>query len=344
MGDNTSIEWTDATWNPVSGCSKVSQGCKNCYAERLFPRPYPGRKFTDVRTHEDRLQQPLRWVKGRRIFVNSMSDLFHEDVSFEFIAKVFAVMACTTRHTYQVLTKRPERMAEFFAWLRDEHDEEVSGTDPGEMFWPRQIQPNEVWQPWKPLRGNHGGYDNCGPLWPLQNVWLGISAEDQSSFDERAQWIAGRHLADWNLFLSVEPLLGSIDIRPLLPNTLWSGSPTWRGGELKWVIAGGESGPNARPMHPDWARSLRDQCTAAKVPFFFKQWGEWEIASTANGHSGSVMPETGERYTWIGKNGKTFNPSAPNDQDCWSMAKVGKKKSGRVLDGTTWDQVPTVSS
>lgn len=223
MGDRSQIEWTDATWNPTTGCTKVSQGCKHCYAERIFHRPYPGRKFTDVRTHPDRLRQPLSWQRPRRIFVNSMSDLFHEDVPDEFIMQVFFIMAAAGRHTFQVLTKRPRRMLDWFAW-----------------------------------------FEACKPAYdrndPYSNVWLGVSVENQEAADERIPLL--RQTPAAVRFLSCEPLLGGMDISPYLRS-------------VDWVIAGGESGPGARPADLAWFRSLRDQCAAAGVPFFMKQmWGE----------------------------------------------------------------------
>lgn len=233
MDANSSIEWTDATWNSVTGCSKVSQGCKHCYAERIFNRPYPGRDFTDVRTHPDRLEWPLKWrgskqakSEGRpsRIFVNSMSDLFHEKVPDEFIDKVFAVMAMAKQHTFQVLTKRPERMR---AFLRN-------------PYWGRSAA--------------------------LPNVWLGVSVEDQPTADKRIPILLQTPAAI--RFVSYEPAIGPVDFEQ------YTGYRRMRDfKELDWVIAGGESGPHARPSHPDWFRSVRDQCQAAGIPFLFKQWG-----------------------------------------------------------------------
>ena len=213
MGDKSRIEWTDATWNPVTGCTKVSAGCKNCYAERLFPRVYPGRKFTDIQIHHDRLDQPLKWKKPRRVFVNSMSDLFHEDVPFGFIDEVFMAMAASERHIFQILTKRPERMVDYFASFDDLTRRDV-----------------------------------------LVNVWLGVSVENQDTLRDRLPLL-------WQVpaakkFISCEPLLDAIRCR-------WS--------DIDWVIVGGESGPKARPMDPEWARSIRDQCKEAGVPFFMKQ-------------------------------------------------------------------------
>jgi len=306
VSDKSGIEWTDATWNPVTGCAKVSQGCKNCYAEREWPRlsanpkavKYYGRPFTDVACHEDVLDQPLRWTRPRRIFVNSMSDLFHEDVPFEFIGLVFAVMSVTTRHTYQVLTKRPARMLEFFQWA----DDKYRGW--WDSPWPAGIQ-------WK-------GYDNCGPAFPFENVWLGVSAEDQKTADERIPLLLQTPAAvRW---VSAEPLLGEIDLAQSMKRGSW-----WKTNPhsiIDWVVVGGESGPKARPMHPDWVRSLRDQCQAARVPFHFKQWGEW--APNCLCQKPAPCKETPR--------------PEPGKMGC--MFRCGKKAAGRELDGRTWDEWP----
>lgn len=327
MADKSGIEWTDATWNPVTGCSKVSQGCKFCYAKhQAWPRlaamqntVYTGREFEQVMCHPERLDQPLRWTKPRMIFVNSMSDLFHDDVPFEFIADVFAVMACTTRHTYQVLTKRPSRMLEWFLW--------AAKSDYG--MGPEVVDPTKVWPQWKPCKpGNSGGYDNCGPAWPLENVWLGVSVEDQAAADERIPLLLATPAAvRW---ISAEPLLGPIDLGELPSHSgigRYLDSLSNAGceyadvpGKLDWVVVGGESGPNARPMSPDWARSLRDQCAAAGVPFMMKQWGEW-------------LPMLGQvDGVRVGKKTTTA--------DGWVMGLAGKKAAGRLLDGTQHDGYP----
>lgn len=312
MNGNTTIEWTDKTWNPVTGCTKVSQGCKHCYAERVFPRPYPGRKFTDVQCHPERLEQPLRWKKPARIFVNSMSDLFHEDVPDSFIDQVFAVMALASQHTFQVLTKRPRRMYE---WMRNERSLHV------------------VLQHWK--------NDQAGQnIWPLTNVWLGVSVENQETADERIPWLLKTPAAV--RFLSIEPLLSPVDLHrikdPKMSGITFDalskkgGIALLDGHGIDWVIVGGESGPDARPMHPDWARSIRDQCVAAGVPFFFKQWGNWApmprvdektwSLTTSIAHPGPKNPET---YTW---------------PDGSYSANTGKKAAGRTLDSRVWDELP----
>jgi protein gp37 len=236
MSDGSAIEWTDATWNPVRGCTKVSPGCKHCYAETFAERfrGVPGHPFGqgfDLRLVPEALGLPLRWRAGRRIFVNSMSDLFHEAVPSEFIGQVFAVMAKASQHRFQILTKRSARMAEVVAGL---------GV-------PR-------------------------------NVWLGVSVESEPY----AVRIDDLRLVNAAVrFLSVEPLLGPLP------------SLNLRG--IHWVIVGGESGPRARPMAPEWARSVRDQCVAAGVPFFFKQWGGVRKHLTGRVLDGKTWDEMPER-------------------------------------------------
>ena len=234
MAGNSHIEWTDATWNPVTGCSKVSPGCKHCYAERMAKRlqamgqPNYANGF-EVTLQPHMLELPLEWTRPRRVFVNSMSDLFHKDVPLSFIKKVFSVMRRANWHQYQLLTKRSERLLE--------------------------VSPLLTWEP---------------------HIWIGVSVEN----DDYTTRIDDLRKTGADVkFLSLEPLLG-----PLRKLNL-------RG--IDWVIVGGESGPGARPMNPDWVRDIRDQCIRANVPFFFKQWG------------GQF-----------------------------------KKRTGRVLDGRTWDQMP----
>lgn len=245
MANNSSIEWTEATWNPIAGCSIVSPGCKNCYAMRMAHRlnamgqpKYSGlTRITGgrpkwngrLRLDYQALELPHTWKTGRTIFVNSMSDLFHEDVPFRFIQSVFSVMQSTPRHTYQVLTKRSERLRRLSAKLE----------------------------------------------WP-SNVWMGVSVEDRCYIKRIDELRSTRAAVK---FLSLEPLLsdlGELDLSC-----------------IDWVIAGGESGPGARPIEAAWVRSIRDQCSKAGVAFHFKQWGG-----------------------------------------------TNKKKTGRLLDGRTWDQMP----
>lgn len=244
----TSIQWTDYSWNPVTGCTPVSPGCAHCYARRMAKRlagragyPEAPHEF-DVALQPNRLEEPLRWKKPHMVFVCSMSDLFHEDVPFGFIKDVFRVMHSAKTHTFQILTKRPERMLEFFNW--------------GEGYF--------TW-----------ATDNI-----LTNVWLGVTVENQEQANKRIPVLLQIPAAV--RFVSVEPMLGHVDISPYLPHEVDSGGFDPQGYPINitnpgidWVICGGESGPDARPMNPEWARALRDQCQKANVPFFFKQFGTW---------------------------------------------------------------------
>mgnify|MGYP004417313778 CR=1 FL=1 len=280
----TNIAWATDVWNPISGCTKVSPGCLHCYAAALDKRfhrdgPYVPwtvaaqrkadknnvQKMHTVHLHPERLDAPLHWKRPRRIFVNSMSDLFHEDVPDEFIGKVFMTMAMSPMHTFQVLTKRPERIMKWFEWA-DSH-KVYKDSDGKEGFAP--ILPR-----WN---------INRGP-WPLPNVWLGVSVENQRYANERLPLLAQCPAAV--RFVSAEPLLGPLDLRSWLwgkldcrcleeeriehpdwphPNYCWKEVP------LSWVIVGGESGPGHRPMKVEWVQSLADQCSAAGVPLFVKQ-------------------------------------------------------------------------
>ncbi|MDE0458069.1 MAG: phage Gp37/Gp68 family protein [Chromatiales bacterium] len=258
MAGTTSIEWTDATWNVITGCSRVSRGCGGpdgggCYAERLAAtrlRYHPSRKgLTDpdgrwtgeVRFNGQWLDQPMRWRRPKRIFVCAHSDLFHDAVPREWIDSVFGVMALCRRHVFQVLAKRPRRMRRYVEEkLCDERDmmESIAAS-----VW--DISPEYL-----------DVIDESLSEWPPPNVWLGRSVEDQPTADQRIPLLTETPAAvRW---ISAEPLLAPIDLR---------------GAGLDWVVVGGESGPNARPMDPEWVRHLRDQCAAADVPFFFKQWG-----------------------------------------------------------------------
>lgn len=263
MGDQRDggIAWTDVTWNPVTGCRKLSEGCRHCYAERVFPRAYSHqfvragdgnriedhdpattsirpRRFTDVWTHPDRLEQPLHWCRPRRVFVNSMSDLFHEDVPFDFIDRVFAVMALAQQHVFQVLTKRPERMREYLC---------APATKRLGIIFNEAIGMGK-------LSGAlvYGRFENP---W-LPNVWLGVSVENQDTL-ERIDILKDVPAAI--RFVSFEPLLE--DLGALILDG------------IQWVIIGGESGPKARPMNLDWPRSILKECRRQGVAPFVKQLG-----------------------------------------------------------------------
>ena len=289
MGDNSQIQWTDATWNPVTGCTKVSEGCRRCYIERTVPFRTQHRRFagpngpadpgatTGVVLHPERLDQPLRWRRPRRVFVNSLSDLFHAEVPDAIIAQVFQMMAAAPRHTFQVLTKRPGRMASLLPRL------------------PALINANDLALVEERARVT---------AWPLPNVWLGTSVEDQRAADLRIPSLLKTPAAA--RFLSCEPLLGPVDLSPWLPCHCPEGPASMPVGcaecahpgnarlgrehatPVDWVIVGGESGPGARPMDLAWTRELVGQCQAATVAVFVKQLGRaWsQAAGLGAGHGG----------------------------------------------------------
>jgi protein gp37 len=263
MGDKSTIEWTEATWNPVTGCDTVSPGCDHCYARTLAARlkamgqpryqndgdPRTSGPGFAVTLQPDQLGLPLRWHRPRMIFPTSMSDLFHPRVPDDYIARVFAVMAATPRHTYQNLTKRTARQRALL------NSRNWRGTVAGHV---RKIAPYQGLDEFDRLTM---GFVRGGSL---PNVWLGVSVEDQ----ERADMRVG-HLLDtpaWVRWLSMEPLLGPVDLERADPGALCDGG-------LDWVVVGGESGPGFRPVDPAWVRDIRDQCAHAYVPFFLKQWG-----------------------------------------------------------------------
>lgn len=273
MADNSGITWTNATWGPVTGCVKVSPGCKHCYAERDWGRlvhlpTYAGRKFTDVACHPERLDQPLRWQRPRMIFVNSMSDLFIESIPDAFIDRVFAVMAFSKQHTFQVLTKRPKRMRDYMAGLTLER---LQAAIPDGYT----LRYQDMWL----------------LTLPLPNVWLGVSVEDQNAADERIPLLLDTPAAvRW---ISAEPLLGPVNA------SIWLDSlpaVVDQRPRLDWVVVGGESGPRARVMHPDWARSLRDQCQSEGVPFFFKQTGLWQAMPVEEAGGKETRTEEGTTF------------------------------------------------
>lgn len=309
MSDNTPIEWTDATWNPITGCSVVSKGCTNCYAMRLAGtrlQHHPSRAGLtrdskagpvwtgEVRFNEDWLDQPLQWRKPRRIFVCAHGDLFHPGVPTAWIHRIFRVMQDAPVHTFQVLTKRPERMRAYIKAYRPA---------------------------------------------PLPNVWLGTSVEDQDAADLRLPVLADTPAAvRW---VSAEPLLGPIDMSDYLWGSKFDGARPLN--DVHWVVAGGESGPNARPMHQAWLRSLRDQCHSAMQHFFFKQWGAWLPGHHYTEALQDLDPDPQQsRYL-----------SAELEPCGWSIGRrlacetgpealfmVGARNAGRNLDGRTHDDYP----
>ncbi len=271
MGQATSIQWTDATWNPVRGCSRVSPGCENCYAERVAARfsgpgkPYHGlavmgehgtRWTRQVRLVREHLEDPLRWRKPRRIFVNSMSDLFHEGLTNEEIAAVFGVMSACSQHTFQVLTKRARGMLEWFEWLASDPIVAISSA----------VRPYIGDDVAYRAAYNHG--PNSVPAWPLPNVWLGVSAEDQERAHKRIPYLLETPAA--LRFVSYEPALGPVDFSPWLPSLATTASGA---NSLDWIIVGGESGPGARSFEMAWAEDVIRQGQAAGVACFVKQLG-----------------------------------------------------------------------
>jgi protein gp37 len=368
MADNTAIEWADATWNPVTGCSVVSPGCTNCYAMRLTGgrlRHHPTRVgLTEdsaagpvwngiVRLNEGMLDQPLRWRRPRRIFVCAHGDLFHEAVPDDWIDRVCAVMALCPQHTFQVLTKRAERMRRYMA------DEPVHSA-PGRagrylhaILEARHGNAFSLWQAQDRLIN-----------WPLPNVWLGVSADDQRRADERIPDLLATP-AEVH-FVSAEPLLEEIYITRYLRRMVvrpyeeltdrmvdegWSHS----GGQgdhpvLSWVIVGGESGPRARPMHLDWVRSIQDQCSAADVSFFFKQWGEWldadEKYRRMRGQETNTKADSAPKFTQplnysdAARLAQGCGASFEHHSDGSTLIRVGKHAAGRLLDGREWNEYP----
>lgn len=314
MGDNSLIEWTEATWNPIIGCTVVSEGCRNCYAMTLaggrmknhqtregLTRLNAARKPVwtgEVRLITQAIEQPLRWNRPRMIFVGAHTDIFHEEVPDEWLDELLMVMLECPQHTFQILTKRPKRMRDYV------------NSKPFEV---RKV---------------------------MRNIWLGVSAEDQATADERIPYLldTAAHVR----WLSAEPLLGLIDLTSGNPGGAQSANyltgmyrgPPWLGSGLDWVVVGGESGPASRPMHLDWARLLRDQCAAAGVPFFFKQWGDW-------------LP-----HGVIDAAGMTRSNPRGNDPDQWHewaaddaaldgySIRIGKREAGRYLDGVTHGAMP----
>ncbi|MGR4927356.1 DUF5131 family protein [Bradyrhizobium sp. CAR08] len=335
MATASKIEWTGHTWNPLAGCSVLTPGCKRCYAMKMAARlaamgqslyagltepSKAGPVWTGVlrQASQEVLLAPMRRKKPTTYFVNSMSDLFHENVPDEWIDQIFAVMALTPQHTYQVLTKRSARMRDYCE-QRSRMSERHAGF-------------------WHAFQAFGGLYENLRLL-PLPNVWLGVSTERQPEADERIPDLLQTPAAI--RFISAEPLLGALD----LVSPLYSGQAgiTMRGylrdhaesddfhhhaPKLDWVIVGGESGSGARPMHPAWPRAIRDQCVATRTAFFFKQWGAWRLKPAANGDETWPAP-------WSDRSRKP-RPGI----DIATMERVGKRAAGRLLDDREHNDMP----
>lgn len=336
MSGKTGIEWTDRTWNPTVGCTRLSPGCKNCYAFKLhdmrhaafqagkkLPLQY-SKPFTELQMMEDRLTDPLGWKNPCRVFVNSVSDLFHKDVPDEFIHRVFAVMGLAGKHTFQVLTKRADRMQAYVTRL-------------AQSIKPLQDAARAMGYTFQFERDDGRKPINMLP-WPIPNVWLGVSVEDAKRKD-RIDLL--RQTPAAIRFLSCEPLIGDLGHVDLTG--------------IAWLICGGESGgtDKIRPMHPDWPLSLRDQCQAAGTAFFFKQWGDFvggeDFCSGTDDKSGptgiyadlqngTVVREgavkLGDWHSWLGEDeqGSLSDPIS---------VRVGKKAAGRLLDGLEYSEFPS---
>jgi protein gp37 len=359
MADKSAIEWTDASWNPLRArnastakvgwfCTHVSEGCRNCYAEGFNRRLGTGVDYKPQALKSGQVElfldpvmltQPLRWKKPRMIFVCSMTDLFADFVTDDQLDQIWAVIALAcTRHTFQILTKRPERMQAYL-------------TDPA---WAGRVAAQMLQFP-----AAFGDYVPSTLVGPLPSVWLGVSVEDQARADERIPVLLDTPAAvRW---ISAEPLLGPVNLGavqapryvPEDHETDWKfcalstgayyffdcGNGYTEGGDgpdretrIDWVVAGGESGPGARPMHPDWARQLRDQCAAAGVPFLFKQWGEYGlgVGDDAYRERCATAPSVD-----LPPMHRSIGPT---------LYRVGKKAAGRLLDGVLHDEFPAVRS
>lgn len=339
---NTKIEWATKVWNPVTGCTPISAGCANCYAKRMANR-LKGRHGYDaadpfkVTIHtEDKFLEPLKWRKPSNVFVCSMGDLFHKDVPTLEIDKVFAIAAISPKHNFMFLTKRPDRMATYF----DTPAKKLA----------------ERWEDVIYSMGISAGDDEidtvasflhniCGLGWPLKNIWLGVSVEDQKAADDRIHYL--NEISAAVKFVSCEPLLSEINFEKSLGESL-----KWHAGGLKncisWVISGGETGHNARPVHPDWIRSIRNQCDSGGIPFFFKGWGEFKNGSDYINlkTSNHIVLTNGEFARWDNDDWKSiskkYSVNQFNDLKPFVVCKTGKKQSGDLLDGKQYHEFPKI--
>lgn len=339
---DTNIEWAGKVWNPVVGCSLKSPGCTNCYAmpmaarlehmgmERYSGLTKPsaaGAVWTgEIRLVPEALRHPMSWKRPQDIFVNSMSDLFHEDLPFEAIDRVLGIIALCPQHTMKILTKRPDRAAEYLASVTLE---KLAIAVPSPSNLPMSTHEMRL-----RLTGQ-GGDGAARPAWPLANVLIGASIEDQRRADERLAPMAALAAAGWRTWVSYEPALGLVD---------------WIGWEfLTWLVSGGESGPRARPSHPDWHSTARDFCSAHGIPFFFKQWGEWAPGDAfgvtedrpITDRYGNV-PDWMARYTICGDDrADRLTAYSFTEYATDLVYRVGRKRAGRLLDGIEHNGFPT---
>lgn len=339
----TKIEWATKVWNPITGCTPISDGCKDCYAKKMASR-LQGRRGYDkanpfkITIHpEDKFLEPLKWRKPANVFVCSMGDLFHKDVPTAEIDKVFAIAAILPQHNFMFLTKRPERMAEYFTIPAKQLSERWSDAiiEMGISGKNEDVDSVAAYL-----------HNRCALGWPLKNIWLGVSVENQKTADERIHYL--NEISAAVKFVSCEPLLLEINFEKSLGDSL-----KWHAGGLKncisWVIAGGETGHNARPVHPDWVRSLRDQCENDGIPFFFKGWGEYkQMDMTSLLKPFDIAESKKNKWTlWKDSNDIIFELididgdfACTSEEECIPIQKVGKKQSGDLLDGKQYHEFP----
>jgi protein gp37 len=356
MADNSKIEWCDASWNPIRAqrtsdgrmghfCIHASEGCRNCYAEAINHRLGTGIDFkaqnrneVEIVVPDKALMEPLKWKRPRKIFVCSMSDLFGDFVPDEAIVRVLAVAAYCRHHTFIILTKRANRMRAYLSAHNTRHE-----------VWQAMYKMNltPAWWYGGAVPGN----------WPLPNVWFGVSAEDQANADERVPELLNTPAAV--RFVSLEPLLGPIHLgylgwpngqrlrrtgyNALIGARYHAGSMVEKLPKLDWVIVGGESGPKARPMDPNWVRQLREGCLHTGIPFFFKQWGEWlpgEVYAIGD-EGGFARHQDG---TEGGHGGKHDHWWSGDSFGGVISTRVGKHAAGRRLDGIEHNEFPKVAA
>lgn len=368
----TDIEWTDESWNPIVGCSVVSPGCTNCYAMRKGHRlahisygeskgahgltHYRGlTKVTNGnpvwtgairKAHDGLFLKPLKWRKPRMVFVNSMGDLFHEAIPDALIDQVFAVMALCPQHTFQILTKRAQRMRNYMAQADDPE---------GDYF--ERLSDAAVAIADSPCAGHVADMD-----WPPKNIWLGVSAEDQRRADERIPVLLDTPAA--LRFVSAEPLLGAIDLTSICNGNYFINAldgykyhdtedscANEDCNRLDWVIAGGESGPGARPPHPHWFRYLRNDCVKSGIPFFFKQWGSWAPVDEFDPSGDSIYhldgPKAGDLRvpsTAVGLDGRCGDVADDLIPPTEVLYRVGKKLAGAKFQGVEHRAFPEITT
>lgn len=345
----TKIPWCDETINPIKvkgggyHCTKTSPGCDNCYAEKINSRFGNQRPFdnspVEFELDKSVLLKPVTWRKPKKIFIQSMGDVFHENVPDSFIKEILFYVWYNRKHTFIILTKRPERIAGKGQCSNCGYLAPVGDEEPCPNCGRTERQMREA------------GFGTHQRDWP-KNLWIGVTAENQVMADLRIPILLSIPAAV--RFVSVEPMLGHINIAGYLG---WNGLRRmgdgllyrWAAPKIDWVICGGETGPHARPMHPDWVRNLRDQCQAAGVPFFFKSWGEWAPVQR-NNDSNQVyirrdgLTVTAKKFACLDKQGRdVLDLPGLWDEDDVDMAFVGKKAAGDILDGRQYHEFPEVT-